>query len=65
MRIEITASPSVKVNGELNIPDEIAEENITDYIEKYWEDIEFEEPEINLENADYEWDYSHIRSMWD
>ena len=65
MIIEITASPSVKVNGELNIPDGIAEEDIIDYIEKHWEEIDFEKPNVNLENSDYEWDYSHIRSMWD
>lgn len=54
MKYRITAFPYATQYGTIEVPDNIPEEEIDSYIETYWEKIEFEEPELDYSNTDFD-----------
>lgn len=54
MKYRITAFPYAIQYGTIEVPDDVPEEEIDNYIETYWEKIEFEEPELDYSNTDFD-----------
>lgn len=51
MMIHVTAYPFATVNGTIEVPDDIDENNISEYVSDHFDDIEFDESDIDLDYA--------------
>ena len=50
----ITAYPYACQYGRLEIPDDV--EDVKEYIEDHWDDIKFEEPELDYCGTDFDYE---------
>lgn len=54
MKYSIVAYPYAKQYGTIEVPDYIPKEDIDTYIEDCWNEIKFEEPELDYHGTDFE-----------
>ncbi len=50
----ITASPYATQEGTLTIPDNLSEEEANKYVKDHWNDIQFNEPDLDYAGTDFE-----------
>lgn len=58
-KLHITAHPFTKINGDLEVPDDVmngSDEKLYDYISDHWKEIEFGEADLDFHGCDYEFD---------
>lgn len=53
-KYHITAYPYATQSGEINIPDDITD--VKAYVEEHWNEIEFDEPDLDYAGTDFEVD---------
>ena len=51
-RVDVVAYPYATVWGRINVPDDV--EEIYDYVREHWDEIDFEEPDLDFCGIDYE-----------
>ena len=54
--ILVIAYPYAVQYGTIEVPDDIDDEVIREYIEENWDDIEFNKPELDYDGIDYDID---------
>lgn len=56
MKVSIFAHPYCNICGEIEIPDDVKESEIENYIEKHWHQIKFGEPDLDYACTDWEYE---------
>lgn len=54
MKYKITAYPYAIQHGVVNVPDNVPEEDIDDYLTEHWGDIKFDEPDLDYAGTDFD-----------
>lgn len=54
--IHITAFPYATQHGTLKVPGNITQAEVDEYIADHWDEIEFDEPELDYECIQVEWE---------
>lgn len=52
MMVCVTAYPYAVQYGKIDVPDDV--EDIKEYISDYWDDIDFDEPELDYEGCSFD-----------
>ena len=54
MKVSVEAYPYACVHGEIDVPDDMEEYKIKQYVFEHWENIEFGEPDLDYAGTDFE-----------
>ena len=54
MIVYVTAYPYARTEGSIEVPDDI--ENVREYLEENWDEIQFGNPELDYCGTDYDFD---------
>jgi len=53
-KIFVSAHPYADTTGEIEIPDDVKDKDIREYVDKHFNDIKFGPPELDYGGTDYE-----------
>lgn len=56
MKYIVRAYPFALQYGTIEIPDDVPEGELNEYIETHWENIKFDEPELDYTGTDFEYE---------
>ena len=57
--VYVTAYPYASVTGTLEIPETVQSDDIDEYINEHFDEIKFDEPELDYRNPDFDWEYTN------